>query len=249
MQLSSACYAGNMTLYLQPPHPEEIARLDALLSEGQSHWWNQFYAQRDKPVPFFVAVPDEHLAAWVEGDCITRGPALDLGCGNGRNALFLAAAGFAVEAVDYAEAEIAWAAERAREAGVDLPLEQCSVFELQRPAGRYALINDSGCFHHLAPHRRALYVERLLAWLRPGGVLSLCCFRPEGGSGLSDAEVYERGTLGGGLGYEEAELRQIWSPHFEIEDLRPMRAASADRFGADFLWAMRARKPASGTSV
>lgn len=242
MQLSSACYAGDMTLYLQPPNAQEISRLDAVLAERRSDWWDQFYAQRERPVPFFGRAPDEHLAAWVEAGQLAAGPALDLGCGNGRNALYLARAGFAVEAVDYSAAAIRWAAERAQEAGVDLPLQQGSVFDLQRPQGHYALVCDSGCFHHLPPHRRALYIARIHAWLRPGGVLALCCFRPEGGSGLSDSEVYERGTLAGGLGYSEAQLRAIWGRHFEIASLRPMQAqpADAERFGAEFLWAMRA---------
>jgi len=235
-------------LYLDPPSPAETSRLDRLLSDRQSAWWDQFYAQREgRPVPFFGREPDESLAAWVEAGEIPLGPALDLGCGNGRNTVYLAQAGFAAEGVDYSTEALARAAQRAHEAGQPgLPLTACSVFDLLRPLGHYALVCDSGCFHHLPPHRRALYLARIHAWLRPGGVLALCCFRPEGGSGLSDAEVYERGTLAGGLGYSEAQLRTICGGHFEIASLRPMQAqpAGAERFGADFLWAVRAiRRP------
>lgn len=234
-------------LYLDPPSPAEASRLDRLLSDRQSTWWDQFYAQREgRPVPFFGREPDESLADWIEAGEITPGPALDLGCGNGRNTVYLAQWGFAAEGVDYSGEAIAWAAQRAQEAGLpELPLTACSVFDLQRPLGHYALVCDSGCFHHLPPHRRARYLACIQAWLRPGGVLALSCFRPEGGSGLSDAEVYQRGTLGGGLGYAEAQLRALWGRQFEIERLRPMRAQpqGSGRFGAEFLWAMRARKP------
>ena len=234
-------------LFPEPPAAAEIERLDQVLSERQSAWWDAFYARRaGRQVPFFGRAPDESLTAWVEARDIQPGPALDLGCGNGRNTVYLAQAGFAAEGVDYASEAIAWAGQRAQEAGLpSLPLTACSVFDLQRPLGHYALVCDSGCFHHLPPHRRALYRDRLLAWLRPGGVLALCCFRPEGGSGLSDAEVYERGTLGGGLGYEEDQLRGFWGAMLDIECLRPMRAQAPGSalFGAECLWVMRARKP------
>lgn len=77
-----------------------------------------------------------------------------------------------------------------------------------------------------------------------GGHFGLTCFRPEGGSGLSDDEVYERGTLGGGLGYADAQLREFWSGRFDILTLRQMqdRAAGSGLFGKSFLWAMLARK-------
>lgn len=39
----------------------------------------------------------------------------------------------------------------------------------------------------------------------------MVCFRPEGGSGLSDDEVYERGTLGGGLGYTDVGEAFVWA--------------------------------------
>jgi len=44
------------------------------------------------------------------------------------------------------------------------------------------------------------------AALKPGGSYGLVCFRPEGGSGFTDQQVYERASLGGGLGYSEDHL-------------------------------------------
>jgi hypothetical protein len=67
---------------------------------------------------------------------------------------------------------------------------------------------------------------------------------PRGGSGLTDEEVYERRTLGGGLGYEEQRLREIWSDRLDIAVLRRMReqGANSGLFGKDFLWALLAIK-------
>jgi SAM-dependent methyltransferase len=202
---------------------QDLAALDALLADRQSDWWDGFYANRAKPVPFFGPQPDECLAEWIaQGLIHTHGRAVDLGCGNGRNAVLLAQSGFAVEGVDYSQAAIAWATQRAAEAGVAVQLQHTSVFDVEFPAGAFDLFYDSGCFHHLAPHRRPGYVQRVADGLKPGACFGMVCFRPEGGSGLSDAEVYERRTLGGGLGYTEAQLRAIWGGAFRIEQLRPM---------------------------
>ena len=166
------------------------------------------------------------------------------GCGNGRNSIFLAQHGFSVEAVDYSKAAIEWARELAEEAGVSISLKPASVFDLDLQAATFDLVYDSGCFHHIPPHRRTQYVELTIGALKPGGWLCLTCFRPEGGSGYSDAEVYERRSLGGGLGYTEERQREIWSKGLRIHRLRQINAqdASSKLFGESFLWALCAQK-------
>jgi hypothetical protein len=78
--------------------------------------------------------------------------------------------------------------------------------------------------------------------LKPGGSYGLVCFRPEGGSGFTDQQVYERGSLGGGLGYSADRLRAMWDkPPFTLRVLRQMRKSSGpEAFGEDFLWALLA---------
>lgn len=224
---------------------EDLAKLDDLLANRADAWWNSFYENRAKPCSFFGMSPDESLASWIDDEAIARGRAIDLGCGNARNAIHLAKHGFDVEAVDYSETAIVWARERVAEAGVSVKLQHRSVFDLQLKAASYDLIYDSGCFHHIAPHRRARYVDIVAAALRPGGWFGLICFRPEGGSGLTDDEVYERGTLGGGLGYSEERLREIWSRELHVRSIRQMKKPSDETglFGETFLWVLLAKKP------
>lgn len=221
----------------------ERCNLDALLDSRAGIWWDKFYSDRSKPCPFFVRHPDESLAQYVYDGLIQPGRAIDMGCGNGRNSIFLARHGFSVEAVDYSKAAIEWARELAEEAGVSISLKQASVFDLDLQAATYDLVYDSGCFHHIPPHRRTQYVELIIGALRPGGWLCLTCFRPEGGSGYSDADVYERRSLGGGLGYTDERLREIWS-ELRIHCLRGMNAqdASSELFGESFLWTLCAQK-------
>jgi SAM-dependent methyltransferase len=221
-----------------------LAALDALLASRDDDWWDGFYEDRAKPCPFFVEHPDESLVQWVEERIVPPGRAVDLGCGNARNAIFLARRGFDVDGVDFSRKAIDWAGERVREAGVNVRLHCQSVFEWPCAAGSCDLIYDSGCFHHLAPHRRRTYVERVTAALKPGGWFGLNCFRPEGGSGYTDLEVYERRSLGGGLGYTEARLRDVWSHGLQVRVIRQMREpdAASGLFGKDFLWVLLARK-------
>ncbi|MBP4048180.1 methyltransferase domain-containing protein [Chromobacterium violaceum] len=172
-------------------HETELARLDALLA-GSHEKWPSFYANRQRPCPFFVDAPDENLAAWLDAGRIAPGLAIDLGCGHGRNALHLAGKGFRVRAVDFSESAIAWARERVAASGRPVEVIQASVFEFPFEEGAADLVYDGGCFHHLAPHRRHQYMARVASMLRPGGCFGLVCFSPSGGGGFSDAEVYEK---------------------------------------------------------
>ncbi|UYQ61873.1 class I SAM-dependent methyltransferase [Streptomyces peucetius] len=222
---------------------------------GGSTWWDDFYTDRTKPVPFFVDKADESLAANLERGLIRPGRALDLGCGPGRNAVHLAAAGFDVDAVDLSPTALGWAEERAREAGADVRFHCGDAFELTAAelGGPYDLIHDSGCFHHLPPHRRVSYLALLDRVLAPGGHFSLTCFASGAmGSELPDADFYRGGRPGlhGGLAYTPESLRRIFSGLTEVE-LRRMRdeAPGSEYFGEPFLWTALFRRddaPATG---
>jgi SAM-dependent methyltransferase len=220
-------------------------------------WWDGFYGDRSKPVPFFVAKPDESLASYVERGLIAPGRALDLGCGPGRNALYLASAGFEVDAVDLSPTAIAWARERTHEAGLDARVRfRCADAFALSPAelpGPYDLIHDSGCLHHLPPHRRISYLALLERVLAPGGRLALTCFAAgHMGSELPDRDFYHRsGRLHGGLAYTPESLRWIFSDLTEVE-LRRMNDESPESpyFGEPFLWtALFRRDPPAGNAA
>ena len=89
-----------MTRIPQSYTHKDPAELDALLADRQNDWWNTFYANRAKPVPFFGTAPDESLSTWINDGVFPPGKALDLGCGNGRNAILLAKSGFSVDGVE-----------------------------------------------------------------------------------------------------------------------------------------------------
>ncbi|GAB2841364.1 class I SAM-dependent methyltransferase [Streptomyces deserti] len=221
-------------------------------------WWDGFYADRSRPVPFFAAKPDESLVSYLDRGLLRGGRALDLGCGPGRNALYLAKRGFEVDAVDLSPAAVDWARERAGEAGTGTGTgtrtgtgtgtgavrfhcgDAFALVGTERHGldGPYDLIYDSGCFHHLPPHRRISYLALLERALAPRGLFALTCFAAGGmGSELPDAEFYRQAGLQGGLAYTAESLRWIFSELTEVE-LRRMRDEPEDspRFGESFLW-------------
>ncbi|MGW6389628.1 class I SAM-dependent methyltransferase [Streptomyces sp. NPDC055103] len=212
-------------------------------TEGGADWWDGFYADRDKPVPFFVPKPDENLVAYAEKGLLPAGGrALDLGCGPGRNSLYLASLGYEVDAVDLSATAIAWAEERAHKAGATGSVRFVCGDAFSSPAldGPYDLVYDSGCFHHLPPHRRVSYLALLDRVLAPGGHLALTAFAAgEGGMGseLPDADFYRKGKLDGGLAYTDTELRTLFADLTEVE-VRRMRdePTTSPAFGESFLW-------------
>lgn len=199
--------------------------LDALLKEQSRFNWDSFYSDREKGIPFFVNLPDENLAQYFDAGILKPGKALELGCGPGRNALFLAKQGCAVDAVDLSEEALRWAKERATGQNLKVNFIRRNIFELEVEEGAYDIVYDSGCFHHIPPHRRMSYLQLLHRALKPNGSFAITCFRVNGkygGSNLSDWDVYRLRSLKGGLGYTEARLQEIFRD-FQAVELRPMR--------------------------
>jgi SAM-dependent methyltransferase len=222
-----------------------LLMLDGMFMRDDSGWWDGFYSDRGKPVPFFVPKPDENLASYLARGLLAPGCALDLGCGPGRNAVYLAASGFEVDAVDLSPVAVAWARERAREAGVQVRFHRGDIFSAGLPPGRYDLVYDSGCLHHLPPHRRVSYRDLLDRVLAPGGYFGLACFACGAmGSELPDEEFYRHGRMFGGMAFSPEELRWIFPDLTEVE-IRPMAEQAPDSplFGVPFLLTALFRRP------
>jgi SAM-dependent methyltransferase len=210
--------------------------LDELLPEGVN--WESFYTDRERPIPFFAAKPDENLLEWFHRDMVTPGRVLELGCGHGRNAIYMATQRCAVVAVDVSSTAIEWAREQAGAAGVDIDFRCASAFELDLEDERFDFIYDCGLLHHLAPHRRPAYLELVKTHLQDEGRFGLVCFNERGGPAIDDAEIYRHWKMPPGIGFSETRLREILIPHFDIVLMREMQEQpeSSDTFGMDFCW-------------
>ena len=135
--------------------------------------WDERY--RAGEIPWDTGEADEHLVEFLRRAPVRGGRALDVGCGTGANALWLAAQGFAVLGIDISPAAI----ERARaKAGTAAPGCRFAVADFLREAvsgGPFDLVFDRGCFHVFDDAgERALFAERVGACLaRDGRWLSL----------------------------------------------------------------------------
>ena len=129
------------------------------MTEADREKWDQRYAEgsyrsRTYPSPFLV----ERLAE------LPRGRALDLACGAGRNALCLAEAGYAVEAVDISGVAIGRARATARERGIEVDWRVADLDDFEPPPGRYDLIT-------VIRYTNRKMMERLPEGLADGGML------------------------------------------------------------------------------
>jgi SAM-dependent methyltransferase len=107
-----------------------------------------------------------------------RGRALDLGCGTGTNAIFLAQHGFQVVGVDFSARAIATARDKARRTQVSVDFHVADVTRLDFLNAPFDFVLDIGCLHGIEPTRRARYAEQLMRLTRAGARFMLYAFSP-----------------------------------------------------------------------
>ena len=103
--------------------------------------------------------------------------ALDLGCGSGANAIFMAEHGFEVTGIDFSGVALAKAAAKSQvPRWVEADLTGNGVEEVPGP---FDLLVDYGTLDDLKRARRPALVANIVAWTRPGAVFLLWCFYDE----------------------------------------------------------------------
>lgn len=203
-----------------PYAPESIGLLER---------WDRAY--RGGQVPGWdVGRPDSILREVVQAKIITPGRTVELGCGTGTNAVYLAQQGFEVSAIDIAPTALALAEKKAAAAGVKVRWLLADVLSPPRlePAD---FIFDRGCYHGVRQSNAAGYVAALARLSRPGTrVLILAGNANELRSG-------------GPPRVAEEQLRKDFSADFEFEWLKTTRfdTRQADRAGA-LAWALLLRR-------
>jgi len=107
--------------------------------------WESRYVEGD--TPWNNDRVDRHLEAMVEGRPLQRCRALDVGCGSGTDAVWLAGRGFTVTGVDFSETAIGQARARAEQAGVSVTF---AVGSFPDQPNAFGLAYDCGCFHTMS---------------------------------------------------------------------------------------------------
>lgn len=157
--------------------------------------YSLFYLRRP---PWDTGITPPEVVAFVQQ--APPGRALDLGCGTGTNAIYLAQHNWQVSGVDFVGKAIRQAQRKAQRAGVSVDFHQGDVTRLEGTDGPFDLVLDIGCFHSLAAPGREAYRHNLERLLKPGGTFLLYGFTK------SDA------TDSAGPGVSEADIQQLSRP-------------------------------------
>ena len=139
------------------PHGREGVKLLEL--------WDGSY--RGGKRPFWDAGrPSSELRRVVEEGVIRPGSAVDLGCGSGTDAIYLASKGFNVTGIDIAPTALSQARDKAERAGVRVRWLLANVLSLPE-LGSFDFIFDRGCYHDVRFDNAAGYVETVRTLSRP----------------------------------------------------------------------------------
>jgi 2-polyprenyl-3-methyl-5-hydroxy-6-metoxy-1,4-benzoquinol methylase len=200
--------------------------------ESAAEFWTELLTRPGHPLA--TPLPDEVLVDWHDRGLL--GPlagarVLDIGCGAGRNSRWFAEQGAVVVGIDLAAPLLEIVRPTMPEA---VTLAALDVLRDPLPAGQFDLVYDSGCFHHLAPHRRITYLERVLPMIRPGGRFGIVTFAAERMDTPADLQILANGDTQGGMSFSLDELQMIFAPLKPVE-VRPVRSDREGAFGADFL--------------
>ncbi|HLR98885.1 class I SAM-dependent methyltransferase [Mycolicibacillus parakoreensis] len=126
-------------------------------------------------VPWDTKAPKENVIEWCSQGLV-GGDVLDVGCGLGDNAVYLARQGFTVTGVDISPTALRIAAGRAADAGIDVGFAVADATVLQGYTAAFDTVVDSGMFHCLADGDRRAYLAAARRATRGGARLLLSCF-------------------------------------------------------------------------
>ena len=156
--------------------------------------------------PWDTKAPKENVIAWQDAGLI-HGEVLDIGCGLGDNAVYLAQQGHSVTGLDISPTALITAERRAKDAGVEVRFAVADATKLDGYADAFDTVIDSGMYHCLDDDAKHSYAAAVHRATRPGATLLLGAF--------SDANAQDREwprpmvseqtlreTLGGEAGWE-----------------------------------------------
>jgi SAM-dependent methyltransferase len=131
----------------------------------QATEWDARYSERDGAM--WSGQPNGRLVAEVAG--LTPGRALDVGCGEGADAIWLARCGWTVTAIDISDVAVARAREAAKLAGAAVEWVRGDALQAEFPPRSVDLV--SMLYPALPKAAGEAAVRTLLDAVRPGGLL------------------------------------------------------------------------------
>lgn len=174
--------------------------------------WDSDY-RGSTPAPWDIGRPADELQKLVTDGTVRRCRAIDMCCGSGTDAIYLAAKGFDVTAIDVAPTALSQARQKARQAGVTV---HWALADILAPPDfePFDFIYDRGCYHVVRDQNLAAYLETVRKYSHPGTQFLLLAARraEQGGEEPS--------------GVSEDELRFDFLNLFDVEWMREIRLQS-----------------------
>lgn len=147
-----------------------------------------------------------------------RGAVLDLGCGDGKNAIFFARHGFEGHGVDSHPESIKRARAYASRTGVSesTHFRVGNVFQLPYPERFFDIAIDFGCLHHIHKNEWDRYLESIIRVLKPDGfyLLTVYSMRDKHVPGRKRQYVVHQGHYD--YFFSKKEVRDLFEKNFDI---------------------------------
>jgi SAM-dependent methyltransferase len=178
-------------------------------------------------IPWNIETPPKALVKLIESGKVSPCRTIDLGCGAGNYAVYLACKGFDVTGIDISPTAIALAKENAKKKGLKVKFITANVLgKLDRIKRTFDFAYDWEVLHHIFPDKRKRYVENVHKILSPKGKYLSVCFSDKdtqfGGSGK-----FRETRLGTVLYFSsEDELRELFKPYFKIMVVKTIKKKS-----------------------
>lgn len=118
--------------------------LPGAMTDTVAHWDNRYATAN---TPWDSGLPSKELRTVLDERQVAPCRVLELGCGSGTNAVYLASRGFEVTAVDCSPRAIERGRERAAAIGVSVNWICHDVANYVVPGSPFDLIFDRGCYH------------------------------------------------------------------------------------------------------
>jgi SAM-dependent methyltransferase len=161
--------------------------------------------------PWDIGRPQDAFIS-LERDGMIKGRVLDVGCGTGENALFLASKGHEVWGVDIADLAIERAKAKSRNRGLDVHFLVGDAFRLESLGTTFQTIIDCGFFHILDDEDRRRYVANLSSVIAPGGTFHMLCFSDKATTPNGPRHLTEQEIIGSFAGWRVLSIKES---HFE----------------------------------
>jgi len=159
--------------------------------------------------PWDVGRPQPAFAELVRAGELSSGRVLDVGCGTGENALYLAGNAFSVTGVDLTSLAIAVARAKAAERKLKVDFQIGNALSLDFNDGIFNNVIDSGLFHTFPDNDRSSYAREVARVLASRGKYFMLCFSEK-----------EPTDWGGPRRVTKKEIESTFSPLFNINYIR-----------------------------